>query len=231
MTSTVARASTLREPALAGQTVVLIGGSAGIGLETARHARAEGADVILTGRNPDRLEQAAHDVDAHRTAAFDANDGAAVKDFFQDLPAPFDHVLVTAGGPHYGRLLEMNADEVRDAISDHVVLALDVARNAVGKMRPGGHAGVHGRHGRPPGHRDLGIVPPQPPRCLRSSRPSRLRSRRSASTSSPPASSTPRCRHRCSATGSTSDGKNCERRSRSAASSAPPTSPRSPSTS
>jgi len=44
---------------LAGQTVVVIGGSAGIGLETGRRARAEGADVILTGRSPDRLKQAA----------------------------------------------------------------------------------------------------------------------------------------------------------------------------
>ena len=47
-----------REPELVGQTVVVIGGSAGIGFETARRARAEGADVILTGRNPDRLERA-----------------------------------------------------------------------------------------------------------------------------------------------------------------------------
>jgi len=38
---------TSRERELAGQTVVVIGGSAGIGLETARRARAEGADVIL----------------------------------------------------------------------------------------------------------------------------------------------------------------------------------------
>ena len=44
---------------LLGQTVVVIGGSAGIGLETARRARAEGADVILTGRNRDRLDGAA----------------------------------------------------------------------------------------------------------------------------------------------------------------------------
>ncbi|MCW2596765.1 MAG: putative oxidoreductase, partial [Jatrophihabitans sp.] len=48
-----------REPELAGQTVVVIGGSAGIGFETARRARTEGAQVILTGRNPDRLEGAA----------------------------------------------------------------------------------------------------------------------------------------------------------------------------
>jgi NAD(P)-dependent dehydrogenase (short-subunit alcohol dehydrogenase family) len=45
------------KPELAGQTVVVIGGSAGIGLETARHVRAQGADVILTGRNPERLER------------------------------------------------------------------------------------------------------------------------------------------------------------------------------
>jgi len=41
-----------RESELLGQTVVVVGGSAGIGLETARRARAEGADVILTGRDP-----------------------------------------------------------------------------------------------------------------------------------------------------------------------------------
>jgi NAD(P)-dependent dehydrogenase (short-subunit alcohol dehydrogenase family) len=46
-----------RPPDLLGQTVVVIGGSAGIGLETARRARAEGADVILTGRNAERLAQ------------------------------------------------------------------------------------------------------------------------------------------------------------------------------
>jgi NAD(P)-dependent dehydrogenase (short-subunit alcohol dehydrogenase family) len=127
-----------REPALAGQTVVLIGGSAGIGLETARRARAEGADVILTGRDHERLRQAALEVGAQRTAAFDANDTASLQDFFRDLPAPIDHVLVTAGGPSYGPLLEMDSAQVRDALSDHVVLALEVARNAAGKMRPAG---------------------------------------------------------------------------------------------
>ena len=125
-------------PELAGQTVVLIGGSAGIGLETARRARAEGADVILTGRNPDRLEQAAREVGAQRTAAFDANDTASLEAFFRDLPAPIDHVLVTAGGPYYGPLLEMDSATVRQALSGHVVLGLEVARNAAGRMRPGG---------------------------------------------------------------------------------------------
>jgi NAD(P)-dependent dehydrogenase (short-subunit alcohol dehydrogenase family) len=52
------------EPELLGQTVVVIGASAGIGLETARRARREGAEVVLAGRNPERLARAAHDVGA-----------------------------------------------------------------------------------------------------------------------------------------------------------------------
>jgi NADP-dependent 3-hydroxy acid dehydrogenase YdfG len=86
MTSGTSPVVTQRDPELVGQTVVVIGGSAGIGLETARRARAEGADVILTGRDADRLEQAALDVGAKQTAAFDANDAAALERFFQGLP-------------------------------------------------------------------------------------------------------------------------------------------------
>lgn len=123
---------------LAGQTVVVIGGSAGIGLETARLAKTEGADVIITARDPDRLGLAARELEAVRAAAFDANDAAALQRFFQDLPGPVDHVLVTAGSPHYAPLLDMDAATVRDALSGHIVLSLEVARNAVGRMRPGG---------------------------------------------------------------------------------------------
>ena len=145
-------------PPLAGQTVVVIGGTSGIGLETARRARAEGADVILTGRNPDRLERAALEVGAQRTAAFDASDTAALAGFFGDLPAPIDHVMVTAGGPRYGPLLEMDTAQVREALSDHVVLALEVARNAASKMRPGGTLlFMGGTGGRRIGH-GLGIA-------------------------------------------------------------------------
>jgi NAD(P)-dependent dehydrogenase (short-subunit alcohol dehydrogenase family) len=128
----------LTGPQLAGQAVVVIGGSAGIGLETARRALAEGADVVIAARNPDRLRQAAQELGVRRTAAFDAGDPAAVAGFFNDLAGPIDHVMVTAGGPRYGPLLEMSADEVRDAVSEHIVQALEIARSAAGRMRPGG---------------------------------------------------------------------------------------------
>jgi NAD(P)-dependent dehydrogenase (short-subunit alcohol dehydrogenase family) len=148
---------TQREPELLGQTVVLIGGSAGIGLETARRARSEGADVILTGRNPERLEQAARDVDARSTAAFDATDATALKRFFDGLPAPIDHVMVTGPGPRYVPLLEMDADDVRGALGDHAVLGLEVARSAAGKMRPGGTLIFIGGTGGRRISRELGI--------------------------------------------------------------------------
>ena len=52
MTTEATSAITAREPALLGQTVVVLGGSAGIGLETARRARREGADVVLIVATP-----------------------------------------------------------------------------------------------------------------------------------------------------------------------------------
>ena len=116
MSTAVSTSRTQRDPALTGQTVVLLGGSAGIGLETARLARAEGADVILVGRNPERLERAAREVDAKSTAAFDATDVDALERFFEGQPKPVDHVLVTAGGPHYQPLAEMDFAEARRTV-------------------------------------------------------------------------------------------------------------------
>jgi NAD(P)-dependent dehydrogenase (short-subunit alcohol dehydrogenase family) len=158
MTTETSGSSVTREPALLGQTVVLIGGSAGIGLETARRARSEGADVVLTGRDPERLERAALDVEARSTAAFDATDAAALRRFFDELPAPIDHVLVTGPGPSYVPLLEMDADQVRQGLGDHAVLALEVARNAAPKMRPGGALLLMGGTGGRKISRELGLA-------------------------------------------------------------------------
>ena len=131
-------ASTEREPELLGQTVVVIGGSAGIGLETARRARAEGADVVMTGRDPARLEHAAGEVGASSTATFDANDSDALEGFFAGFDGPIDHVMVTAGGPYYAPLAEMDFDEARRALQEHPMLMVGVARHAAAKVRPGG---------------------------------------------------------------------------------------------
>ncbi len=125
-------------PALAGQTVVAIGGSAGIGLETARRARAAGAEVIVTGRNPERLERAAAELGAKSSAAFDATDPAARDRFFRELPGQIDHVMVTGPGPYYAPLAELDRDRAHRDFDDHLWLAVAVAQHAVGRVRPGG---------------------------------------------------------------------------------------------
>ena len=128
----------MTEPQLAGQTVILIGGSAGIGLETARLARAEGADVILTGRDPGRLEQAAREVGALRAEAFDAIDFDRLDGFFQGLPAPIDHVMVTGPGPYYAPLADLERDRAHRDWDAHLWMHVAVAQHAVGRVRPGG---------------------------------------------------------------------------------------------
>jgi NAD(P)-dependent dehydrogenase (short-subunit alcohol dehydrogenase family) len=123
---------------LSGQAVVVIGGSAGIGLETARRAREQGADVVLTGRDPGRLERAAKEVHATRTAAFDATDSDALAGFFDELPGPVDHVMVSGGGPYYAPLAQIDFAEARSDIERHLLTPLHVARLAAGNVRPGG---------------------------------------------------------------------------------------------
>jgi NAD(P)-dependent dehydrogenase (short-subunit alcohol dehydrogenase family) len=138
MTARPASSPGAREPALSGQTVVCIGGSSGMGLETARLARAQGAAVIITGRDRSRLRQAATELGARASAAFDVTDQAALGQFFASLPSAIDHVMVTAGGPYYAPLADLDhARAVRD-FDQHLWLAVAVAQHAVGRVRPGG---------------------------------------------------------------------------------------------
>jgi NAD(P)-dependent dehydrogenase (short-subunit alcohol dehydrogenase family) len=126
-----------REPQLAGQTLVVIGGSSGIGLETARGAREQGADVIITARDPDRLQRVGLELRAG-IAAFDATDFDRLERFFDELRTPIDHVLVTGPGPYYALLQEFDVEEARRDVDAHLLLPLQVARNAAGKVRAGG---------------------------------------------------------------------------------------------
>jgi NAD(P)-dependent dehydrogenase (short-subunit alcohol dehydrogenase family) len=138
MTTATTISTMQREPGLLGQTVVVIGGSAGIGLETARRARAEAAEVILTGRDPGRLERAAHELGALSRSAFDAADPDRLARFFQNLPTPIDHVMVTAGRPYYARLADLDFTQARREVDEHLWLMLHLAREAADKVRPGG---------------------------------------------------------------------------------------------
>jgi NAD(P)-dependent dehydrogenase (short-subunit alcohol dehydrogenase family) len=107
---------------------------------------------------PSPSERAAIELEALSTAAFDATDPASLEQFFRGLPAAIDHVMVTAGRPHYGHILDMDVEQMRDAIDGHLMLALLVARNAAHKVRPGGTLlFMGGTGGRRPGI-GMGIV-------------------------------------------------------------------------
>jgi NAD(P)-dependent dehydrogenase (short-subunit alcohol dehydrogenase family) len=86
----------------------------------------------------ERLRRAATEVGAQRQAAFDATDTDRLDAFFRSLPAPVDHVMVTAGGPYYAPLAEMDVADAGRHVAEHVALVLQVARQAAETVRPGG---------------------------------------------------------------------------------------------
>jgi NAD(P)-dependent dehydrogenase (short-subunit alcohol dehydrogenase family) len=120
---------------LLGQTVLVIGGSSGIGLETARLARSRGATLILTARDPDRLHRVGLELGA-AIAAFDATNFDRLGRFFDALPAPVDHLLVT--GPSHAPLAAFDLEAARRDLDAQLLLPLQLARHAPGRLRPGG---------------------------------------------------------------------------------------------
>ena len=138
MTTATITPTVAPSPDLIGQTVVVLGGSSGIGLETARLARARGADVVITGRDPDRLRSAARQLDATRSAAFDVTDLDRLERFFVDLPGPVEHVLYTGPGPTYAPVETMDFDAARRDLDQHILVPLAIARFGAPRMRPPG---------------------------------------------------------------------------------------------
>jgi NAD(P)-dependent dehydrogenase (short-subunit alcohol dehydrogenase family) len=130
-------ASVSSEPQLAGQTVLVMDGSAGIGLETAELVRAEGADVILTARDPDRLHRAGLELGAS-IAAFDSTDFDRLGRFFDALPRPIDHLMLSAGDQRAERLANLDLAQVRHDAERSLWLPLRIAQLAITTIRPGG---------------------------------------------------------------------------------------------
>ena len=95
---------------------------------------------------------------------------ASLQQFFDELPGPIDHVLVTAGGPHYAPVLA-DGPRIRCArrSSDHVVLALAGRPKCRRQDATRRHAAADGRYRRPADQAaNSGSSPPPPRRSRRS---------------------------------------------------------------
>ncbi|MFC9530335.1 SDR family oxidoreductase [Streptomyces sp. NPDC056975] len=137
---------------LVNQTVVVIGASSGIGLETARQVRAAGGQVVMVARDPQRLERAAAEVRPRSTATLDAADTDRLQQFFSDLPFAVDHVISTAGGPLYAPLADMDVAETSRHFGERLAMTLGIAKYSQARVRDAGTLlFIGGTGGRRPG--------------------------------------------------------------------------------
>ena len=123
-------------PSLAGQAVVVVGGSSGIGLAAARLARALGASLLLVARNEDRLRQAAAETGADIAVADLADAEALARAVGQ--AARIDHLIVTAGSVDLKPLAASQPDELRAVVAERLAAPLIAIRAALPVLAPTG---------------------------------------------------------------------------------------------
>jgi NAD(P)-dependent dehydrogenase (short-subunit alcohol dehydrogenase family) len=119
---------------LAGKSVVVVGGSSGIGLATAELARNEGAEVVVASRNKERLTAAADKIGA-RPIVVDVTDDDSVESLFKAC-GTVDHVVVTAAQLRSGPFKSVSVADVRATMESKFWGAWRVARAA--DIRAGG---------------------------------------------------------------------------------------------
>ncbi len=123
---------------LEGKTVVVIGGSSGIGLEVARQAQAVGASTVVVGRSPDKVSEAVSLLggDAQGFSA-DAHDHAALEDLIARLPV-FDHLVSMIGDTMSGDFMTTPLDTMRHVLHSKFWTNLLIARLGAPRVRDGG---------------------------------------------------------------------------------------------
>lgn len=121
---------------LHGSHVVIMGGSSGMGLATARLVMEHGATVTIASRSPEKLRQAADYLGDVRTIVADITREADVAEVFRDLER-VDHIFISAGRFIGAKIMEADIDTFRSEVSQRFWGPLYVIRHAVPKMREG----------------------------------------------------------------------------------------------
>jgi NAD(P)-dependent dehydrogenase (short-subunit alcohol dehydrogenase family) len=119
---------------LAGKTIVVVGGSSGIGLATAELAKKEGAEVVVASRSAEKLKSAADRLGAKAIQA-DVSSDDSIANLFKQCGA-VDHVVVTAAQLKTGPFKTVAMDDVRATMEGKFWGAWRCARSA--EIKPGG---------------------------------------------------------------------------------------------
>jgi len=123
-----------------GQRVVIIGASAGIGEAAARDFAAKGAEVTITGRSKERLDQAAQRI-GHpvRIAELDATSREALDAFFA-ATGTIDHLVLCAspGAVGVGPIATLDEAALRQAFDGKFFAHVKALQAALPHLRQDG---------------------------------------------------------------------------------------------
>ncbi len=115
---------------IAGRRMLVIGGSSGIGLATARLAATQGAQVTIASRSDQRLRAALAELpEGIHAAQLDLLDEPAVERFFAGK-SPWDHVVITGAETPMGAVRALPLDGAKRALRSKFWGAYLVARSA-----------------------------------------------------------------------------------------------------
>lgn len=118
-------------------TILIIGGSSGMGLASAQLLQKQGYDIAIAGRTASKLKEAAHSIPGAKTFQLDLLDEASVKSFFQSA-LPFHHLVISAADFIVGPFLELDTREARRFFDSKFWGQYTAAKYGAAKMSPGG---------------------------------------------------------------------------------------------